>query len=285
MNITDISPWNLAAGYILFTIPLGIILWLHVPMFTQTIVSILRMTVQLLFVGFYLQVIFRLNNPWLNCAWLLVMIGVADISIIRGCGLKMMKFVLPLFVALIVGTSLPLLSFIGPVLKLPNLLEAQYVIPIGGMILGNCLRADIIGINNFYVSIRKAEKSYLNSLAQGARLREALRPFTGDAFQAALMPTVATMATIGLVALPGMMTGVILGGANPVTAIKYQIAIMIAIFSGTSITVFMAILLTVKNNFNTYGLLDHSIFKKQKRRSKAPDFELPPKQGEGFAQK
>jgi putative ABC transport system permease protein len=71
----------------------------------------------------------------------------------------------------------------------------------------------------------------------------------------------ATMATIGLVALPGMMTGVILGGASPVVAIKYQIAIMIAIFSGTSITVALGIYLTTQKGFTPYGPLDRSIFR------------------------
>ena len=140
-------------------------------------------------------------------------------------------------------------------------MDAQYAIPIGGMILGNCLRADIVGVRTFYNSIRSSEKSYHNSLAQGALLHEAVRPFITEACQSALAPAVATMATIGLVSLPGMMTGVILGGADPMTAIKYQIAIMIAIFSGTAITVTLAIRLSMKSAFTPYGLLDPEIFK------------------------
>ncbi len=75
------------------------------------------------------------------------------------------------------------------------------------------------------------------------------------------MPTVATMGTIGLVSLPGMMTGVIMGGADPMTAIKYQIAIMIAIFSGTAITVVLPILMTIKGGFTPFGILDRHAFK------------------------
>jgi putative ABC transport system permease protein len=78
---------------------------------------------------------------------------------------------------------------------------------------------------------------------------------------AAMTPTVASMATIGLVALPGMMTGVILGGAGPVIAIKYQIAIMIAIFSGTAITLVVAIRATMTTSFTEYGILDKTVFK------------------------
>ncbi len=261
MSIVDISFLSLALGYGLLIFPLSILLWYRIPIVGDTLWAIVRMTVQLLFVGLYLQVVFSLNNFWLNGAWLLIMIGVADTSIIRGCGLRLGRFGGPLFLALLLGTAVPLFFFVGPILARPHLLDAQYAIPIGGMILGNCLRADIIGVSNFYRSVRKSEKAFLQALAQGARFSEATRPFLRDAVQAALAPTVATMATIGLVSLPGMMTGVILGGADPMTAIKYQIAIMIAIFSGTAITVALAIWLTMKSSFTAYGVLDYQIFK------------------------
>ena len=261
MSIVDISFLSLALGYGLFIFPLSILLWYRIPIVGDTLWAIVRMTVQLLFVGLYLQVVFSLNNFWLNGAWLLIMIGVADTSITRGCGLRLSRFAGPLFLALLLGTAVPLFFFVGPILARPHLLDAQYAIPIGGMILGNCLRADIIGVSNFYRSVRKSEKAFLQALAQGARFSEATRPFLRDAVQAALAPTVATMATIGLVSLPGMMTGVILGGADPMTAIKYQIAIMIAIFSGTAITVALAIWLTMKSSFTAYGVLDYQIFK------------------------
>jgi putative ABC transport system permease protein len=261
MSAVDISFLSLAAGYGLLIIPLSIILWYRIPIVSDTLLAVLRMTVQLLFVGLYLQVVFSMNNFWLNGIWLLVMVGVADTSITRGCGLRLSRFAGPLFLALLVGTAVPLFFFVVPILGRPHLLDAQYAIPIGGVILGNCLRADIIGVGNFYRSIRKSEKTFLQALAQGARFAEATRPFLRDACLAALAPTVATIATIGLVSLPGMMTGVILGGADPMTAIKYQIAIMIAIFSGTTITVAMAIWLTMKSSFTTYGVLDYRIFK------------------------
>jgi putative ABC transport system permease protein len=255
VNVVDIGPWSLAAGYALLLFPLALMLWLRIPLMGQTLIAVLRMTLQLLFVGFYLQFIFELNSLWLNAAWILVMIVVADVSVARGCGLRLTRIAGVLFIALLTGTLVPLLFFLGPILMRPGLLDAQYAIPICGMILGNCLRADMIGIRHFYEGMEKGEKAYLNSLAQGARLSEALRPYERDACQAALAPTVATIATIGLVALPGMMTGVILGGVDPMTAIKYQIAIMIAILSGTAITVFLAIRLIIRIDFDAYGIL------------------------------
>ena len=262
MGAADIDLSRLALYYGLLIIPLAAMLWIRVPIVGKTLTAVVRMTLQLAFVGLYLQVVFKIDSPWLNSLWLLVMITVADLSIIRGCGLRLRRFLIPVFAALVAGTAVPLLFFVGPLLSRPHLMEAQYVIPIGGMILGNCLRADIIGIRNFYDSLRKGEKAFLLTLAQGARIKEAIMPYLRDACEAALMPTIATMATIGLVALPGMMTGVILGGTNPVTAIKYQMAIMVAIFTGTAITVILAIFMTIKTSFTPYGVLDSSCFKK-----------------------
>ena len=261
MGAIDIPIPNLIAGYLLLIIPLSILLWYRIPLVGNMLLAVLRMTLQLLFVGLYLQVVFNLNKFWLTGLWLLAMVVVADFSIIRNCKLKLKRMGLPMFLALIIGTVVPAFFFLGIILHRPQILDAQYAIPIAGMILGNCMRSDIIGISNFYQNLRKSEKAYLHALAQGATLSEACRPFIRDAFQMALAPYIATIATIGLVSLPGMMTGVILGGTNPMTAIKYQIAIMLAILSGTTITVFLAIWFSMRSSFNAYGTLDQRIFR------------------------
>ena len=261
MDNAPIQIWGLVAGYGLLIIPLGILLWARIPLVGKMLIGGVRMTVQLLLVGFYLQVVFKFDNHWLNAAWVLVMLAVADISIIRGTGLRVQKLALPLFIALLIGISIPLLYFLGVILHLPNILEARFVIPIGGMILGNCLRANIIGIRRFYNSIAQGEKAFCQQLADGATFSEATRPYLQQTLQEALAPTLATMATIGLVSLPGMMTGVILGGSDPWIAVMYQITIMIAIFTGTNITVVLGILLSCKKCFNNFGILSRDIFK------------------------
>src|SRR5210317_1666692 len=113
MNDAMIRTWGLVAGYGLLIIPLGILLWAKVPLVGKMLIGAVRMTVQLLLVGFYLQVVFDLNQPWLNAAWVLIMIGVADISVIRGAGLRVQKLALPLFAALLIGIVVPLVYFLG----------------------------------------------------------------------------------------------------------------------------------------------------------------------------
>lgn len=260
MGASDISYWQLALGYGLLIFPMAVFLWHGVPLLGDTFMGVLRMTVQLLFIGFYLQYVFIWNNPWLNIGWIAVMVLVADASIVRGCGLRARIFLLPLSLSLLLGVLAPLLIFVLVIIRPDPFFDARYVIPIAGMILGNCLRADIVGIRGFYESLHKREKAYLHALASGARLHEAAQPFLRDALRDALAPTIATMATMGVVSLPGMMTGVILGGSDPATAIKYQIAIMLAIFSGTAITVTAAIYLTLHGSFTPYGILKREIF-------------------------
>lgn len=260
MGAIDIDLTGMATAYLLLIIPLAILMWKKIPIAGKVLIAVVRMTVQLLLVGLYLQFVFKLDNGWLNIAWIFVMMTVADISIIRNCGLKVRVFAPTIMPALLLGTGIPLFWLIGGVWRRPNLLEAQYLIPIGGMIMGNCMRANIIGLKNFYSSIRNDEKSFRYMLAQGATLREATAPYLVQAFHAAISPTIATMMTVGLVSLPGMMTGVIMGGNDPMLAVKYQIGIMIAIFSGTAIALPATILFSLHRSFSPQGTLYNHIF-------------------------
>jgi ABC-type iron transport system FetAB permease component len=171
----DISLTGLLIGYMLLLFPVGIILWLRVPMLGTLGWALLRMTVQLLLVGLYLQFIFRLDHAAVNIAWLLIMVGVADASVLSGSGLRLPRLGVPVFVAVLVGTLLPVSVFTGGILRLPRLIEAQYLIPIAGMVLGNWLRADIIGLRTFYGTMRKQRRTCEQYLAQGGSLHEMAR--------------------------------------------------------------------------------------------------------------
>ncbi len=263
MGAPDISLSGMLLAYLLLLPPLGIGLWLGVGIVNNALYSVLRMTVQLLFVGLYLQYVFVINNPWLTAGWLLCMIIVADFSIVRSSSLRLRKFFVPVLVAVVTGTALPLLVFILLVLGRPMFFDAPLLIPLGGMVLGNCLRANIIGLGGFYESIRSERKKWQQALLNGASRYEAARPFLQEALNKALSPTLANMATIGLVSLPGMMTGVILGGTDPAGAVKYQIAIMLAILCGTTITAAGAIIFTIPKAFDKYGLLEDTIFREK----------------------
>jgi putative ABC transport system permease protein len=260
MQVMDISWVALAGMFGLLAVPVIILRWTGVPLLRQMFIAAGRMTVQLVLVALYLEFIFRLNSFWVNCSWMLVMIVVANLNITRSAGLRVRRMFPFLLVGLAAGT-LPVVGFFVCATVQPEpFYDARYLIPISGMVLGNCLRANVIALERFYSAIRTNTKEYITYLSMGATLQEACRPYLRQALQASLAPTISTMATMGLVSLPGMMTGQILGGSSPMIAIKYQIAVMLAIFCATVITAFANIRFSQRAAFTPYGLLDPDIF-------------------------
>ena len=142
-----------------------------------------------------------------------------------------------------------------------NFFESRYIIPISGMLLGNVLKGQIIFLNNFFTQIKDGEDSYFYLLSMGATKFEALREFYRRSIIASLQPDLANMATIGLVALPGMMTGQILAGASPFTAIKYQISIMLAIFCIRGLSLLLTTFVINKVAFDGFSRLKKDVFR------------------------
>jgi len=264
MGAHDISIFGLIIGYLLLLIPVAIAWWLKIKIIKSTLIASLRMAVQLVLIGLFLEYLFKLNNPLVNISWLLVMIVVASFAMIRTSELKLKNFLLPAFASLSISTLLLLFIFNLVILDLDDIFDAKYLIAIGGMLLGNSLKADIIGATTFYKSIRRNEVRYHYLLGNGATAFEALLPHIREAFKNALDPFIASMATYGIVSLPGMMTGQILGGSSPLLAIKYQITIVAAIFVVTALSVILTILFSLRPSFDAAGMLNKDIFREKK---------------------
>lgn len=142
----------------------------------------------------------------------------------------------------------------GLIVRQDNLFDARYFVPVSGMILGNMLSANVIALNTYYGTINRERTNYLYSLANGATGAEARAPFMRDALIKSFNPTIASMAVMGLIALPGTMTGQILGGANPDVAIKYQIMLMISIFASSLISVLLSLFFAKRKMFDKYEM-------------------------------
>ncbi len=257
---TDISYLNLALGYILLIIPFVIFAYYRTGLGKDTIIAFIRMTIQLLLVGLYLKYVFAWNYWWLNLLWGLVMIGVATVTIGRRANMKRSIFILPIFTALIASLIIVDAYFLGVVIKLDNVFSARYFIPITGMILGNCLRSNIIALDTFYKRLTKDNTLYRFMIASGATREEALMPFMREAIRTAFNPSIANTAVIGLISLPGMMTGQLLGGSSPDVAIKYQIMLVITIFVASIITVFLTIKIVNLFVFDKFDMIKTELF-------------------------
>lgn len=252
MRTIDISWINLLSGYILLAVPVLIMWYYRTGLIKDVLISSTRMGIQLFLVGLYLQYLFVINNLWINIAWVILMILIATLTTINRSGLKLKLFSLPVIAGLLIAVCFTDAIFLGLIIKLDNFFDVRYFIPITGMIIGNCMERNIIALNSYYNTLIQSQSKYNYSLAAGATRKEALLPFMNKALKNAFNPLIAQMAVIGLISLPGTMTGQILGGSDPSVAIKYQILIMICIFTATIITVVTTIYFANRFAFDGY---------------------------------
>lgn len=229
---------------------------LNVRLNKKIIISVVRMIIQLSLVGIYLQYIFDLNNSILNVAYILIMMFVASVSITNSTKLKSKRLYIPIYISMIIPNVFMVLFFNKFVINLNNIFEARYIITIGGMLLGNVLSGDIIGINTYLKDLESNKKIINYELSLGATQLQAITPYIKNALVSSIKPTISSMATIGLVSLPGMMTGQILGGSIPLSAIMYQISIMIAIYVTRYINILISIIFSNKYLFDELNQID-----------------------------
>lgn len=255
MGAENIGLINLASLVVLLLPVLWINKRLGIKISNKLLIAIGRMVVQLGCVGLFLNYLFVADNWGYNILYLTLMIGVASFSAMRTCKLELKRFALPIFLGFVIPNLFILVYFNFFVVGISNIFHAQYLITIGGMLLGNSLSGNIITLNSFYNGIRENQNEYFYYLSLSGRKLEALMPYFKKALLSAINPTIASIETIGLVALPGMMTGQILGGSVPLTAIKYQMAIMVAILIARYFSSILTILLTVPKAFDAYDIL------------------------------
>jgi len=129
------------------------------------------------------------------------------------------------------------------------------MIPLAGMLLGSSISSNIVGLQTFFDGFKQRGNEYEAAIALSATASQAAFPFLQQAMKKAQAPILATMATTGIVTLPGMMTGQILGGVTPIIAIKYQLLILIAIFVMLSISLSLTLLLCLRYMLARNGLL------------------------------
>lgn len=262
MGTYDIGWIELIIGCSFIILPV-IIFWYYKTKLVKTLcISFLRMALQLSLVGVYLQLIFNLNSKILNIAWTAVMLFAACFTIIKRSNLRIKCFILPVFIGAFIDLFINCMIFAFIAIGASQFFDARYIIPISGMIIGNCITTTIIALQSFYSNVSKNSDKYLYFLSLGASRHEALFPYLRDALKTAFNPTIASTATVGLVWLPGMMTGQILGGSNPMTAIKYQIMILVSIFAGSVITAFCSLRMSIPNAFDANDMIKPEVFRK-----------------------
>jgi putative ABC transport system permease protein len=248
-GLAEISVIQFLLVYLLLIIVLFIMKKSKINQSKLLLVASLRMTVQLIIVGYILQYMFQNPSPILTVIFLIVMIIFSIDRVLKSRKDLNKNFKVAIGASLTLSGLFVLIFFVTVVVR-RSIFNPQYAIPLAGMIIGNAMTGINIGIKTFMDSVNK-EKSKINTLLNlGVEPKDILKPFANNALETALIPTLNSMVGMGIVFLPGMMTGQILSGTLPTTAIMYQIAIMIAICAAVCMTVFLSLNIGYKSLYN-----------------------------------
>lgn len=239
-----LSTFDLVLASLLILINGALSLGFKLQLEKSLALATLRMIVQLAAIGYVLKALFATVSPWLTGAAALAMILFAGREIVArqersftgwwsyGLGVSCMATAAFAVTIFALTTQLQADPWYNP----------RFALPILGMVLGNTMTSISLGLDRLTSTAVRERSSIEAQLALGATRQEALRPFTRAALRSALMPTINAMAATGLVSLPGMMTGQILSGVDPVEATKYQILIMFLIAGGTGLGAVAAVI-------------------------------------------
>ncbi|HDH6866367.1 TPA: ABC transporter permease [Staphylococcus aureus] len=202
------------------------------------IVATLRAVVQLIILGFLLHYIFKINDKWLLVLCVFVIIVNASWNTISRSSPVMHHVFLISFVAIFVGMALPL---VGTIATGAIQFTANEVIPIGGMLANNGLIAINLAYQNLDRAFVQDGTNIESKLSLAATTKLASKGAIRESIRLAIVPTIDSVKTYGLVSIPGMMTGLIIGGVPPLQAIKFQ---LLVVFIHTTATIMSALIAT-----------------------------------------
>lgn len=247
----DVTFLQVSFGYVFVVLLLILLKRQGIKRERLLIYASIRMTLQLMLVGYVLIWLFDVNQPLITLSIVALMIGFAVYTVFRKFKedlSKRLKWVVA--VCLPLGGLPVLFYFLWVVIGIEPLFNPQYVIPITGMIIGNSMTGISLGLNQLIHQFKEEQDAVVTHLLLGATQKQATKDITNHAFDQAIMPTLNSMLGMGIIFLPGMMTGQILSGIVPTTAILYQIAIMLGILGSVSLTTYLVLTFGIKTFFN-----------------------------------
>ncbi len=203
------------------------------------LVGSVRMGLQLFAVGYVLHLVFAIDSAVAVLLILLLMAGLAVHTVAGRVKEKMPNFYKVVGSAILFGCGGGTFFFCILVIGPDPWYAPRYLIPLAGMIIGNSMTGASLAAERLSEEIRSRKDEIETALCLGATAKQASLPAVRSAFNAALIPSVNAMAAMGIVFLPGMMTGQILSGTEPMIAVKYQIAIMCVITGSVAVTSFL----------------------------------------------
>jgi putative ABC transport system permease protein len=246
MNSAYINTGSLIAASSLVMVAVMFSYYQRLKLEKEILVSMVRAVLQLLAVGYVLEYIFGMKNPLFTTLLILFMtVNAALNAAKRGEGIAN-GFAIS-FVSILAGAavSLSVLLLSGSIKY-----EPYQMIPVSGMVISNAMIALGLCFRDINSLFRSRREEVEVKLSLGADMRTASKEIIRDSIRTAMLPTIDSAKTMGIVALPGTMTGLILAGTSPIVAVKYQIMVQFMLFSTTSIASLTACYLSYRKFFN-----------------------------------
>jgi len=249
-DLVNLGLLDLAVAYGLVLLAIGLARLKKIGQERQMLWASLRMVFQLFAVGYLLHFLFAVKSP-LPVLVILLIMGAFSLQVMGArIKRKMPRFYQVVGTSLLVGCGGVTFLFCTLVVHYSPWYDPRYLIPLAGMIIGNSMNGASLAAERLAAEMRERRDEMETALCLGASSRQASAPALRNAFRAAIMPTANTMAAMGIVSLPGMMTGQILSGTEPMVAVRYQIAIMCAITGAVAITSYLIIMQGYRHYFS-----------------------------------
>lgn len=251
-SVNNLHPYQLMLAFVFVIFLLILVKVKGIKREREILISSIRMTLQLYICGFILVYLFSINSPIYTVLVFGAMEFFSVFTIFKRSKHPLsssLKKIIAL--SMVFGTTLSLFFFLLFVIQISPWYETQYFIPIAGMLIGNSMTGISLGVNSLSQDMSSQRQLIEGSLMLGATPKMATKQIVNNAFDSAILPTIHSMVGMGIVFLPGMMTGQILSGTSPAIAIEYQIAIMLGILGSVSLSVILFVQLGYKTFFNS----------------------------------
>jgi len=245
----ELSFWQLAVAASLILLSGVISVALQLGLQRRLAIAAVRTVVQLLLLGLVLKWIFRVGRWEIVVALMAAMTLIAGGAAVRRTGRRWRGIWIDAIVSMWASSWLILAVALLAVVRVDPWYRPQYAIPLLGMILGNTLNGISLGLDRLGEELVARRRRVETLLALGATRWEAARAPIQQAVRTGMIPIINSMMVVGLVSLPGMMTGQLLAGVEPLQAVMYQIVIMFLIAAGTSLGTFSVVLLGYRRLF------------------------------------
>ena len=218
-------------------------LMLHLNLHRDILWGTVRTFAQLFLMGYALRYIFGIESAVPVILVYSGMIFFAAWTIKGRLRDRGIAYFLPTFLSMLITYLIVSYAVTALIVQVEPWYQPRYFIPLGGMVIGNSMNSIAIGLDRLFSDLRSRKEEIEMFLGLGADYKEASQRIVRDAVRAGMIPSINSMMGVGIVFIPGMMTGQIIAGAEPMTAIKYQIVVMLMLVASTAFGSILVVLL------------------------------------------